>query len=132
MFAKMTVKILPRLFMVLGLIAFVVWLFLSRSGGRFTYSHPSYVALGMLLGFGISSTVSEAVIRLVKILPRLFTVLSFIAFVVYLFLGRSGGHFTYSHPSYIAFGVSLGFLISSAVSGAVIWLLKDKKQEANS
>ena len=64
-------------------------------------------------------------------LPRLFASLGCISLIVYVSLGRNGSRFTYSHPSYVVFGISIGFEASAILSMIVIRLLNGKKQEPN-
>ena len=63
------------------------------------------------------------------VLPRLLVFLGAASLLVYLELSRDGSRFTYSHGSYVALGITIGLDIAAVVSGLVIWLLKDKKQE---
>jgi hypothetical protein len=63
------------------------------------------------------------------VLPWLLMFLGWVSFVVYLSLSSDGGKHTYSHSSYVAFGIFIGLFTASLVSSVVFWLLKDRNQE---
>ena len=66
------------------------------------------------------------------VLTRLLMLLASISLIAWIQLSRNGQRFTYSHSGYVVEGISIGFMASAIVSRAVIWLFKNRRQEANS
>lgn len=65
------------------------------------------------------------------VLPRILAVCGAISLIVYFSLYSEGGKFTYSHSSYVALGISIGFYSSSVISALMTWLLKPKNQKTD-
>lgn len=71
-------------------------------------------------------------LKVEDVLPRILLVCGIISQLVWIFIRSDDGHINYSHSSYVAFGIMIGFLSSCIISMLVIWLLKSRKQEADS
>jgi len=71
-------------------------------------------------------------LKLEDVLPRILLICAIISQIVWVFIRSDDGHINYSHSSYVALGLMIGFYSSSVVSMLVIWLLKPRRARDSS